>query len=522
MSSNSDSGIAFSCRLERNLAEIKKLFGGSADVNIVKGQISGVKCAVVTLEGMVSSKDLAKMLFNPLMEYQRIISDPEGVYRFISEEAFFSAEQKVLKDIIDVGERLCSGFAVIFVNGVAGAMGISAQGFDKRSVSEPDSEANIKGCHEAFSDSLRTSMSLIRRRIKNPRLRFEMFKAGSLSKTELCIVYIDGQTPEELRKRVKQRLQKIKLPLILTSGSIVPFISENAGSFFSGASTTERPDVLAAKINEGRIGVLIDGVPYAVVCPTLFIENFQTVDDYEEKPYFACYQRWIRYIAFFIAAFLPGLYVAAATFHPEVLSRPLLLSLIASEENTPYSLVAELFIVIIMFEILREAGLRLPKTIGGAVSIVGGLVIGDAAVSSGLISAPLLIIIGITATSSFVLPSLNPQTTILRLAGVALGGLLGFFGIAILMTATLVNACVTDSFAVPYLAPVSPFTFRALRDVVTRVGFRRMEREVIRVEDLEGSEFNRHNPKGSDKKGSLNQSENAGAGEKGKGGNEVG
>lgn len=517
MNSDSENSIRFSCRLERNLAEIKKLFGSSGDVNIVKGQISGVKCGVVTLEGMVSSKDLAKMLFTPMMEYQRILSDPQGVYRFISAEGFFSAEQKELKDINDAAEKLCSGFAVVFVNGVAGAMGISAQGFDKRSISEPDSEANIKGSHEALSDSLRTSMSLIRRRVKNPRLRFELMKAGSLSQTELCIVYIDGQTPEKLRQKVKERLEKIKLPLILTSGSIIPFISENAGSFFSGASTTERPDVLAAKINEGRIGILVDGVPYAVICPTLFIENFQTVDDYEEKPYFACYQRWIRYIAFFIAAFLPGFYVAAATFHPEVLSRPLLLSLIASEENTPYSLVAELFIVIIMFEILREAGLRLPKAIGGAVSIVGGLVIGDAAVSSGLISAPLLIIIGITATSSFVLPSINPQTTILRLAGVAMGGVLGFFGMAVLMTATLVNACVTDSFAVPYLAPVSPFTFRALRDVVTRVGFRQMEREVIRVEELNGSELN-----GSELNSSLNQTKNNGANNCGKGGNGIG
>ena len=174
-------------------------------------------------------------------------------------------------------------------------------------------------------------------------------------------------------------------------------------------------------------------------------------------------------------------------FHPEVLSRALLLSLIASEENTPYPLIAEMIIVIVMFEILREAGLRLPKAVGGAVSIVGGLVIGDAAVSSGLISAPLLIIIGITATSSFVLPSLNPQTTILRIAGVALGGTLGFFGIAVMIVITLVNACATDCYAVPYVSPISPFTFQALRDVITRVGFRRMERQDVLIEELNGS-----------------------------------
>lgn len=483
----SDSQLAVYPRLERSIAEIKRIFGDSADLNIVRLKVSGIKCAVLTLEGMVSSKDLAKMLFDPLMEYSRICAAAEDVYEFISKEGIFSAEQKELSDLNDIASKLCAGFAVVLVNGIPKAMGISAQGFDKRSVSEPDSEANIKGSHEALSDSMRTSMALIRRRVKNPLLRFELTTAGKTSKTELCIVYIEGRTPQKLREEVKKRLGRIKLPLILTSGSISPFVSPNKGSFFSGASTTERPDVLIAKINEGRIGVLIDGVPYAVVCPTLFIENFQTVDDYEEKPYFACYQRWIRYISFFIASYLPGIYVASAVFHPEVLSRALLLSLIASEENTPYPLIAEMIIVIVMFEILREAGLRLPKAVGGAVSIVGGLVIGDAAVSSGLISAPLLIIIGITATSSFVLPSLNPQTTILRIAGVALGGMLGFFGIAIMIILTLVNACATDCFAVPYVSPVSPFTFKALRDVITRVGFKRMEKQNVLIEELNGS-----------------------------------
>lgn len=475
-------------RLNRSIAELKKIFGGSADLNIVRTEMSGVSCAVATLEGMVSSSDLSKMLFTPMMDYSKLLATPQSVYEFISKKGIFSTEQKELKGLQEAAERLCSGFAVIFVDGVAKAVAISAQGFEKRSVSEPDSEADIKGAHEAFSDSLRTSMSLIRRRVKNPLLRFELLKCGKVSSTELCLVYIHGKTPDKLRQRVKSELENIKLDMVLTSGAVVPFVSDNKGSFFSGASTTERPDVLAAKINEGRIGVLIDGVPYAVVCPTLFVENFQTVDDYEEKPYFACYQRWVRYIAFFIAAFLPGVYVAGATHHPEMLSRALLLSLIASEESTPFPLVAEMLIVIIMFEILREAGLRLPKAVGGAVSIVGGLVIGDAAVTSGLISAPLLIVIGITATSSFVLPSLNQQTTMLRLAGVILGGLLGFFGIAVILIVTLVNACVTQSYGVPYTSPVSPFTLRAMRDVLTRVGFKRMEKHNMLVEELNGSD----------------------------------
>lgn len=330
-------------------------------------------------------------------------------------------------------------------------------------------------------------MSLIRRRVKNPKLRFEFLKAGRLSNTDLCLVYIEGKTPKALRDKTKKALGKIKSDIILTSGNIIPYLSDNGGSVFSGVSTTERPDVLCSKINEGRIAVLIDGVPFAAVCPSLFIENFQTVDDSAEKAYFATYQRWIRLFAFFISTLLPGLYVAAAVFHPEVLSRSLLLNLLASEERTPYPLMAEMIIVIVMFEILREAGIRLPRAIGGAVSIVGGLVIGDAAVTSGLISAPLLIIIGITATSAFVIPSLNPQMTLLRILNVLLGGWLGFFGIALLWTVVLVNTCVTDSFAVPYTAPLTPFTLSAVKDALMKTSDKNRPREDT-VESLNGSD----------------------------------
>lgn len=463
-----DKNEDLSIRLEGSIAKIKEIFGESADLNVVRVEVSGIKCALLTLEGMVSTSDLAKMLFDPLMRYDKKNAEPQDVFKFLTEQSLCSTESKVLNLYDETVEKLCAGFAVILIHGLKHGVAFSAQGYQTRSVSEPESESNLKGTREALTDNIRTSMSLLRRRVKSPKLRFEFVRAGKLANIELCIVYIEGKTPKALIEQTKRGISRIKADLILTSGNIIPYLAENGGSFFSGVSTTERPDVLCAKINEGRIGVLIDGVPFAAVCPSLFVENFQTVDDYAEKPYFAVYQRWIRFAAFFISALLPGIYVAAAVFHPEVLSRSLLLNLIASEERTPYPLLAEMLIVIIMFEILREAGIRLPRAVGGAVSIVGGLVIGDAAVTSGLISAPLLIIIGIIATSAFVIPSLNPQMTILRIINVLLGGFAGFFGIALVGTVVLVNACTTDSFAVPYTAPLTPFTLRAAKDLFIR------------------------------------------------------
>ncbi|MCD8007305.1 MAG: spore germination protein [Oscillospiraceae bacterium] len=473
--------------LERSIAKVRELFGGSDDLNIVRFETAGIKCAVLTLEGMTSSADLSKMLFSPLMDFKKILAQPQDVYSFLMRKGIFSTESKHVRTYSDVSERLCSGFAVVLIDGEKRGVAFGAQGFKTRSISEPSTENNLKGCMEAFSDNLKTSMSLVRRRIKSPLLRFETMKAGKISQTELAIAYISGKAPERLVNEVKSRLRKIRLDIISGTGCLEPFLSPNPGSFFSGCSTTERPDVLAAKINEGRIAVLIDGVPFAVVCPALFMENFQAVDDYEEKPYFAFLQRLLRYLSFLAAGFLPGFYLAATIHHPEILAKTIMTNLITSEEDTPFPLMLEMVIVVVLFEIMREAGLRLPKAVGGAVSIVGGLVIGDAAVTSGLISSPLLIIIGITATCSFVLPSLNPQLTALRFIGIFAGGLWGFFGMAVFSLVILVNAAAGDCLSVPYLSPAAPFTMKATRDLLWRVGYRKMQKNRVTVESLNGS-----------------------------------
>ena len=475
-----------SLNLDTAVEAVKARFGGSSDLNIVKLRVSGIKCAILTLEGMVKNSDLSNMLFEPLMAFKRKGATAKDVFKFLACVLIASTEQQKLASVQEICKTLCCGFAVVLVDGIPMAMAYGAQGFAHKGISDPTNEADVKGTHEALSDSIRASMALIRRRVKSPELRFEFLRVGKLSQTEICLVYVAGKTPEKLKNKVKSRLQSVDLDLVLTSGSLIPYIEEHGKSFFSGVSTTERPDTLCAKINEGRVAVLIDGVPYALVCPTLFIENFQTVDDYSEKPFFATYQRWVRVFAFLAATLLPGFYVASALHHPEILSRALHLNLIASQKNTPYSLITEMLIVIVMFEILREAGLRLPRAIGGAVSIVGGLVIGDAAVKSGLISAPLLIIIGITATSAFALPSLNPQLTILRIINVFAGGYLGFFGLAAVMAVMLSNASRTYSFAVPYTAPLAPFTLKAMRDVVTRASFKRLAKDKIVIENLNG------------------------------------
>ncbi len=471
--------------LESNIAKLYELFGESSDLNVTRFEVGGVKCCLASLEGMIASRELSTMIFTPLRESFPHGSNPLEVFRYIAKEGAFSNEQKVYNTIEEVTEGLCSGFSVLFVMGLPRAVGISCAGYSLRSISTPDGESDVMGTKEALSDSVKVSAAMIRRRVKSPLLRFEKLTAGKLSDTSVVLVYMLDKVKPQTVKEIRSRIEKLKLELILTSGNLTPFITTNKGGLFSSVTSTERPDVLIAKINEGRVGILIDGIPHALVCPSLFIEHFQTVDDYAVKPAYACYVRWIRYLCFLVSVLLPGLYVAVATFHPEALSRALLINLIAGEESTPFPLLVEMLIIIILFEVLREAGLRLPKTIGGAVSILGGLVIGDAAVTSGIIPAPLLIIIGITATCSFVVPSLHEQMALLRLLTVLAGGLLGLFGIALLMGVTLINAAVTDSCSLPFTAPVTPFTRRAMQDVLTRLSYKKMM--PANINDLRGS-----------------------------------
>lgn len=472
--------------LNQIILDCRTIMGNTMDLNVMEINICNAPCALVTIEGMVSTSAMAELVFRPLMELKLPSKENPsvGVYRFATQESLLTAERHILYTYGNVIQDLFSGFALLFIDGIPKAVSLGIQGYDKKSISEPTSEHNIMGSQEAFTEVIRTNISLIRRRMKTPALRFEMMQVGKQSSTDVCLVYMLDKAPPEMVDRIRKKLKKIKLDTIISSGYIKPFLEERVQeNLFSNIGHTERPDVLCTKINEGKVCVLIDGTPFSLICPSLFVENFRTIDDYCSKTYFATYLRWIRYIAFFLAIAFPGIYVATASYHPEMLNLKLLLNLSASEQTTPYPLFFEILIIMALLELMREASIRLPTAVGSAVSIVGGLIIGDAAVKSGIISAPLLIIVGLTATASFIIPSLNQQTSVLRLAFIFAGGAAGFFGIAVCGILVLANICAMDEFNIPYTAPVSPFSYKGSKDVISRASFKFMEKEHSTVED---------------------------------------
>lgn len=268
-----------------------------------------------------------------------------------------------------------------------------------------------------------------------------------------------------------------------------PFFEGSGGWFFSECGTCERPDSFAAKLYEGRIGILVDGTPFALTVPYLFIENFQTLDDYTQKPFYALFIRIVRLAAYFITLFLPGAYVAIASYSPELLPSSLLLNLAASEQAAPFSLMAECLLIHFMYEILREAGIRLPRPIGHAIGVVGGIVIGDITVNAGLVGAPMVLVVALSGLCSFVVPALYERTVILRFIYILAGGIFGLFGLLLAAGVIIIKMCSLNTYGVPYMAPISPYNPRSSRDMLFRAGWKRLQKGDVTVQGLNGSEL---------------------------------
>ena len=467
--------------LEEQLAVLRQIADGSDDLLIDPVTVGGIRCAIVCCEGMLSTAIATELIIEPLTAIPAM-PDSTALLTHIQTHLLLSFDRVVVRSYGDLFRLLHSGFAILLAQGQTIALAFGVQGYDKRSISEPSGEADLFGAHEGFTEAIRTNMSQLRRRMKTPLLKFELRVMGKLSHTDVCLCYLTDRVPPQLLRWIRHALDAAELDTILSLGYLQPFL-ERRGSMFDSVSTTERPDVLVSKLLEGRVAVLIDGNPFAIVVPKLLVESFQTLDDYNYKPYYATFIRWVKYLAFLITLLLPAVYTAVSVHHPELLNRTLLMLLTRAEAEEPLSLPLEAIGAFLMFEIIREAGLRLPKVVGGAVSIVGGIIIGDAAVASGLVSTPMLTVVAISVTAGFIVPDLSPVITVLRLLFIAAGGLWGLYGIGLLGMAVTYQLCRTEDFGFPVTAPLSPLYLRSMRDVMTRVGFRRMQHGNFTVEE---------------------------------------
>ncbi len=480
--------LPISIFLDENLNNIKIYTDNSSDVIIKSGTIGQNRIAVLTCEGMADTDTLAELIYdklNAVGNYDPM--PPEELMSRLFNEYLIAAEQLELSTLGDVVLKMQSGFAIILVDGCTRGIAIGIQGYKTRGIDEPTSELNVRGSREGFVEAVRTNMAMVRRRIKSPTLVFEMQQLGSRSNTDICICYISDKADPKLLQNVKQRIKSVDLNTILESGYLQPFLEGEGGWFFSECGTCERPDTFAAKLYEGRIGILVDGTPFALVVPHLFIESFQAFDDYTQKPFYAAFIRMVRIIAYLITLFLPGAYVAIASYNPEMLPSSLILNLAAAEQTAPFSLMVECLFIHFMYEILREAGIRLPRPIGHAIGVVGGLVIGDITVSAGLVGAPMVLVVALSGLCSFVVPQNYEKIVVLRFLYIFSGGIFGLYGLLLTAGAVIVKMCSLNTYGVPYMAPISPFSPKASRDMLIRANWKRMAKNDVTVQSLNGA-----------------------------------
>ena len=482
---NTPGTTALAADINQNLSALKTHMSDSADLVIKLAEAGGQAMALITCEGMVNSGTASTMIFEPLRNLPKDLS-PEQLAAEIGAKLLIALDESIIATIDDAAAYAMAGFAVLFIGGVAKGYAIGVQGFSARSVEQALTNLNLRSSRESFNEVIRTNMSLLRRRIKSPALVFNMMKIGEESQTDVCVCYVKGKADPKMVEDILARLRSIKISVVLEGGYLQPFLEDRDHAIFSEIGNTERPDTLAAKLVEGRIGVMVDGTPFVLFLPRLFSENFHTMDDYTGKPLYTSIMRAIKYFAFYMTILLPGFYVAIADFHPELFPSKLLFNLTTSVQGTPFPLMLECIIIHIMYEIMREAGLRLPIYAGHAVSIVGGLVIGQIVVSAGLIGAPLVMIVGIAAINSFVVPEIYDSIVVLRFLFILAGGFWGLFGIIIAGEMLMVKIFSMSVYGVPYTAPLLPFTKSAMRDFVTRQGWRKLSRRDAVITDLYG------------------------------------
>ena len=451
---------------------LQSQFDNSADLSVrvftLKSALK-IQAAVITMEGLVDKEQLSQSVLNPLLTFDYGARDSAAVSVIAYSSVMASSDVIKLSSADEIVTYITSGFAVLMIDGAEELYAVGVQGYSFRGVSEPESEVVQRGSREGFTEPLRVNMSMIRRRMKTPDLKFEQMTVGTDSKTQLMICYLQSQVSLDL-------LNKLNLE------------DNGSGSLFSGVGISERPDTVCGKLTEGRIAIIVDGTPAVMIVPHLFVEEFQSVDDYSNRTYYAAFIRLMKYLSFFVSVFLPGLYVALAQFHPEYFPTWLLINTSESLAQTPFPVTAEVLAITVVYEIMKEAGLRIPKSLGHAVSIVGALVIGDSAVNAGIISASTLMVVATAAICGYVTSPLYPPIMMLRLLFIVVGGFTGLWGITLATAVVLIGMCAKTSLGVPYLSSLSPFSLRRMRDVFIRAGWRQLSKHTIRVQKFPETE----------------------------------
>lgn len=466
--------------LNDNIRRVKDEMGDSGDLRVRRltipwTRLGGTNAALVYLDGMSDANAIQQSVIPPLLGHAPASPPPgpSSLLSWIGERVIDAGYWTLHGEWEDLFQALLSGCVLLLVDGGQGAMALELPGYEDRGISDAKNQSVSRGPQEAFTETLQKNITLIRRRIKDSRIRVVPFVKGNVTKTNICLVYLEGVADPNVLSRLHERLDRFNLDAVFDAHYFEETFQNSRLTLYPTAFNTERPDTVSAMVVEGRIAVIVDGSPYVLVVPAVLTDFIQSAEDYYQPSYFAVLIRQLRILAFVLASFAPAAYIAVTTFHQDLLPMQLLLSLAAQREGIPFPAFIEALLMEITFEILREAGLRMPRAIGQAVSIVGTIVIGQAAVEAGIVSAAMVIIVSITAISSFVLPtySFTLVVRVQRFGYMMLAATMGIYGIYLGIIMTILWVCSLDSFGVPYLRPFTPYMASEQKDALLRFPF---------------------------------------------------
>ncbi len=470
------SGIYISGELEQDISLFKEIFKKDSVLRIKR--ISARKelpldCALIYLDGMIDSNQLHEAVIRPLL-VMNVTNSSQTVAEYIERQVLFARDIKRKNNVAEILEGVLYGEALLLINGSNEALNIDAKGWRTRGISEPQDERVLQGPREGFDEAALLNLAMLRRKLQTPDLCTEMIRVGRRSSTLVFICYLDSLADQKTVNEIKKRIQKIDIDGILDSNYITEQIKDNKYSIFKTCGTTERPDTVAARLLEGRIAIVVDGTPMVVTIPYLFSENFQSDEDYYLNFLVSSVGRILRYICFFLSISIPAIFVALSTFHKELLPTTLAIAVAQLRGGVPFSPFTECLILIFIFEILKETGVRMPQSLGHALSIVGGLVVGQAAVDARIISTPMLIVIAVSGISGLMIPRLKGAVFYLRLIFLFSAALFGLYGFIAMLSIVVMYIISLSSFGIDYTVSLRQADFQSLKDTIWRVSWTKM------------------------------------------------
>ncbi len=444
----------------------------SSDLKSREVSFLGVKLKICYIADITDNLLLNNSLIFPLLNFR---GDKVGsIVDLLSDKILSNNEVNKFFNLNDAVSSLLCGSTLILIDGEDIILGCDMEKITVRPVMEPPRSVVIKGPREGFNESIKYNLALIRRRVKTDDLVVKTLEIGELTKTQVGIVYFDSVADKEIVRKVIEKLEKIKIDGVLDSHYLVSYLQRNKHSLFKQVGDVEKPDILVGKMLEGRIGILVDGSPIVLTVPFVLIEDLQNSDDYYSQPIRVGFVRVLRFIGVILAVILPGLYVALETFHYKILPTEFLITIMNTTQGIPFSPFAEILFIVLLFEILYEANLRMPQYFGMAMSIVGALVLGETAVSAGLVSPPAVMIVALSGITFYIVPSQAAQFSILRLLAIIIGAGLGIYGLLIFCVFVISYLSSFDSYKSAYLAPSAPYISSDQKDLFVRKNIKDM------------------------------------------------